>query len=359
MTGGTRHVEFGRGGRRIMSETDTERALYDGGAHSGSGAPRSGIGRTIIDQDRFLRAYAAGQGGGDPASASERLSPLVKRRIFHIPSGSQVGVGWAQLPRLGGSLIALGIFTEEDRFSQVALADWHGRVFLAPPTVTDAAGLKVDLAFLPERTGAAPADGGAMPSGAGTRSDRDLDRHRGRNGKGDSDGGGGGRRGGRPAHAVTGFAGRLVRDARRLAGRAAREMGRGLRRAGAGGDGGIRPIGMASNPLAGPARPVPQDAVVHGAIVSGLDTAEGDPAGSRPGSRRGPLRPARDEDAASCGAALGLSYRDAVAVGFFAAAYLPLVAGHPQGYEFRGGLPSSARAGAHGRHPQHHRLDHR
>lgn len=311
-----------------MSETDTQQTRSDGVEAGAPGTPRSGIGRTIADQDRFLRAYAAGQGGGDPAIAQERLSPLVKRRIFHIPSGSQVGVGWAQLPRLGGSLIALGIFTDEDHFSQVALADWHGRVFLAPPVVTQAAGLKVDLAFLPERTGAAPEDGSAAPSGPDGPSDDDAVRDPARMGKP------GGDDGGAPArHAAPGFVSRLARGARRTMRRAAHNLGQGLLYAGARDDGRIRPVGMASNPLAGPVRPVPPDAVVHGAIVSGLDTAEGDPrwvaSWVQEGGRYG-LREMKMPLPA--GLRSGLSYRDAVAVGFFAAAYLPLVAGHPQGY---------------------------
>ena len=309
-----------------MSETDTQQTRSGGVVGGAPDTPRSGIGRTIADQDRFLRAYAAGQGGGDPTTAQERLSPLVKRRIFHIPSGSRVGVGWAQLPRLGGSLIALGIFTDEDHFSQVALADWHGRVFLAPATVTEAAGLKVDLAFLPERTGAAPADGDGMPSDPDARPD-DAGSGHGRTGKGGDDGGR------QTRQTAPGLVSRLARQARRTMRRAAHGLGEGLRHAGARDDGHIRPVGMASNPLAGPARPVPQDAVVHGAIVSGLDTAEGDPRwvaswvqeGGRYGLREMKM-PLPD------GLRSGLSYRDAVAVGFFAAAYLPLVAGHPQGY---------------------------
>jgi tetratricopeptide (TPR) repeat protein len=323
-------------GAHHTADDGTLRGSVQGGALGT--APRSLLRdkarRTLAGQDRFLRAYAAGQAAaGSSAPAQEKLGPLVKRQIFHIPAESGVGVGWAQLPRLGGRLIALGIFPQDDMFSQVALADWHGRVFLAPAPMGEAAGLSVDFTFIPERTEALRVEWQAgrqetagqekTPSGpddgtsAGTAST---------SGTGAAHARPAGKTSGTKAAgaAFSRLWGRLGAAARTAAGAVSSAIP---------GQNADRRIGMASNPLADAGRTIPDGAVVHGAMLSGLDTPDDDPRWVASWVQRGgrydltelkmPLEPRLRHD---------LSYRDAVAIGFFAAGYLPLVAGYPEGY---------------------------
>ena len=68
---------------------------------------------------------------------SVRLTPLIKRRVFPdlpgVPRG--VALGWAQLTSGEGATISIGLFIGHDRFSQIALADGNGRVFVPKESI--------------------------------------------------------------------------------------------------------------------------------------------------------------------------------------------------------------------------------
>lgn len=281
----------------------------------------------VQQQDALLRALIGQR-------HSEKLGALVKRNSFRLPAKAQIAVGWAQLPRLHGTMIALGVFPDKEHFCQIALADWHGRVFLTPEAQSQAQGLTTDFAFLPERTAAVrsvprpqPASRSAARPGAADGSSADpslrpnapvpVVRPSAK------------RLFGRFAQAIRSTAdeaGRTLRTAARKADRAVSAQ------AGIGVDGGA--IGMASNPMAQPAAQIPAGSTVFGAMISSLDpAAQDDPRWVASWTQRGtrydlhemkmPLPSSLRHD---------LSYRDAVAIGFFAAGYLPWVDGHPQGY---------------------------
>lgn len=313
---------------------------------------------TLADQEHFLRSYMAGHVAGSAQYMNEKLGALVKRHIFHIPSHAKIGVGWAQLPRLNGSTIALGIFSDDNHFSQVALADWHGRVFLAPPPISDAAGLDVAFTFVPEDTRETDTENENENENADgeNRETRDSDTQNaeGISASATADGGDPGQAipvpaiplqtGRRVLHAlshVPQLLGRIAQSARK------KYDGREGARANQPGNSDSNrseyetrveekrtmPRGMASNPLAPVTHPLGSTDVVRGAMLSGLDAPDDDPRWVASWFQRGrrydlhemkmPLPPDYRHN---------LSYRDAVAIGFFAAGYLPLITGFPHGY---------------------------
>lgn len=293
-----------------MSETDT-RTTRGEGAPTGSRRTRVPFLRdrsreTLADQERFLTSYANGKVAGSASALREKLGPLVKRHVFHIPANATIGVGWAQLPRLGGASIALGIFTPDGRFSQVALADWHGRVFLAPPPVSEAAGLDVSFTFLPENT--------RVMHEEGEGSDRESEPKPAASPRRVS-------RAGRPFSQLWGrFSRRAQKTLRALNGTppAARHA---------------RLTGMASNPMAELEGPLPADAIIHGAMLSALDVPDNDPRWVASWTQQGGRYNLQEmKMPLPRGLRENLGYRDAVAIGFFAAGYLPLITGFPEGY---------------------------
>ena len=69
---------------------------------------------------------------------SMRLGPLVKRRLLYFHDVPEhVSLGWAQLPALQGNAFALGVFTDRNHFSQIAVADNKGRVFFSTEAGVD------------------------------------------------------------------------------------------------------------------------------------------------------------------------------------------------------------------------------
>ena len=82
---------------------------------------------------------------------SVRLGPLIKRRLldFHdVPE--HLSLGWAQLPALRGNAFALGVFTDRDHFSQIALADGRGRVFFGTEAGMDLLNTQPRFMFIKE-----------------------------------------------------------------------------------------------------------------------------------------------------------------------------------------------------------------
>ena len=71
--------------------------------------------------------------------SSRALGPLTRRRIFPqfpgVPDGLRLG--WAQLPSTRGQQFSLGLFADRRHFSQVAVADGHGRVFMGGDPAMD------------------------------------------------------------------------------------------------------------------------------------------------------------------------------------------------------------------------------
>ncbi len=83
---------------------------------------------------------------------SVRLGPLVKRRLlnFHdVPE--HVSLGWVQLPALQGNAFALGVFTDRNHFSQIAVADGKGRVFFSTEAGADLHNSQPRFMFVKER----------------------------------------------------------------------------------------------------------------------------------------------------------------------------------------------------------------
>ncbi|MDY4678448.1 tetratricopeptide repeat protein [Bifidobacterium tsurumiense] len=80
------------------------------------------------------------------------LSALVKRRIYPdlpgVPSG--VSLGWAQLPKSGGQYFSIGVFMDRGRFTQIALADGNGRVFMGHEPDMDTHDIEPRFMFVEE-----------------------------------------------------------------------------------------------------------------------------------------------------------------------------------------------------------------
>ncbi|MCI1832704.1 MAG: tetratricopeptide repeat protein [Bifidobacterium sp.] len=83
---------------------------------------------------------------------SMTLSPIVKRRILEgipgVPRG--VSLGWAQLPQAHGQTFSLGVFASDNLFSQIALADSRGRVFVGADRDMDIVGMEPRFMFIKE-----------------------------------------------------------------------------------------------------------------------------------------------------------------------------------------------------------------
>ena len=83
------------------------------------------------------------------AKQSVTLGRLVKRRIYDDLTwpGTKLRFGWAQLDGRRGPALALGVFSDRDRFAQIALADERGRVFAGGETDMDTDGLEPRFLF--------------------------------------------------------------------------------------------------------------------------------------------------------------------------------------------------------------------
>lgn len=77
------------------------------------------------------------------------LNPMIKRHVFHdldrVPDG--ISLGWAQLPQTKGQAFSLGMFSDGNRFAQIAVADNKGRVFLGADPAMDTHGMEPALVF--------------------------------------------------------------------------------------------------------------------------------------------------------------------------------------------------------------------
>lgn len=80
------------------------------------------------------------------ASHSRRLGPLVKRRTYDFEDvPGRLTLGWAQLPGgkgAAGTGFSLGVFADRDHFSQIAVADGKGRVFVGTRIGMDVQGME-------------------------------------------------------------------------------------------------------------------------------------------------------------------------------------------------------------------------
>lgn len=83
-----------------------------------------------------------------------KLNPLIKRRIIKglegIPSTLQLG--WAQLPQTQGKAFSIGLFTDNNHFAQIALADSKARVFAGTNPEMDVQDLEPRFIFVKEET---------------------------------------------------------------------------------------------------------------------------------------------------------------------------------------------------------------
>lgn len=73
-----------------------------------------------------------------------RLTPLTRRHIINGLEGvpEQFKVGWARLPKNQGNTFSIGLFTDKDHFTQIALADGKARVFAGTDPAMDVQGLE-------------------------------------------------------------------------------------------------------------------------------------------------------------------------------------------------------------------------
>lgn len=109
------------------------------------------VGGTPFAPFSVMHTKDAGKGMPDVlAGHAVVLGPLVKRHVFddfglHRDDGLRFG--WAQLPVRRGSVLALGAFTDDDHFAQVAIADDKGRVFAADDPQTDTYNMQARFMF--------------------------------------------------------------------------------------------------------------------------------------------------------------------------------------------------------------------
>jgi hypothetical protein len=97
-------------------------------------------GRAMIDGHEALQALR---------KTMVPLSPLTKRRRFEHVEGlpGTLAAGWAQLPQTQGQAFSLGVFIDDTHFSQIALADGKGRVFVGTDPDMDTHGMEPSLFF--------------------------------------------------------------------------------------------------------------------------------------------------------------------------------------------------------------------
>ena len=72
-------------------------------------------------------------------ASSIALHPMIKRHILPQLPGQpdEVSLGWVQFPASKGHSFSVGLFSDRRHFSQIALADGHGRVFLGSSPSAD------------------------------------------------------------------------------------------------------------------------------------------------------------------------------------------------------------------------------
>lgn len=99
------------------------------------------------------------------ASHSRRLGPLVKRHLLDFDDvPGKLTLGWAQLSGSGpssssGEGFSLGVFADKDHFSQIAYADGRGRVFVGPEIGMDVQNMQPRFMFTKEPRGLANGNG--------------------------------------------------------------------------------------------------------------------------------------------------------------------------------------------------------
>jgi tetratricopeptide (TPR) repeat protein len=81
-----------------------------------------------------------------------RLTPLTKRHIINGIEGvpEQCKVGWARLPKNQGNTFSIGLFTDKDHFTQIALADGKARVFAGADPAMDTQGMEPRFLLIKE-----------------------------------------------------------------------------------------------------------------------------------------------------------------------------------------------------------------
>ncbi len=106
-----------------------------------------------------------------------RLTPLTKRHIIDGLEGvpEQCKVGWARLPKNQGNTFSIGLFTDKDHFTQIALADGKARVFAGSDPAMDVQGMEARFLLIKEDELAladGPRFGHAVPAGGAARTVR-------------------------------------------------------------------------------------------------------------------------------------------------------------------------------------------
>ncbi|MCH4208630.1 tetratricopeptide repeat protein [Bifidobacterium sp.] len=97
-------------------------------------------GRAVIDGHEALQTLR---------KTMVALSPLTKRRRFDHFAGvpGTLALGWAQLPQTQGQAFSVGVFIDDSHFSQIALADGKGRVFVGTDPDMDTHDMEPSLLF--------------------------------------------------------------------------------------------------------------------------------------------------------------------------------------------------------------------
>lgn len=113
------------------------------------------------------------------------LTPLIKRHAFDDFEGvpGKLRLGWAQLPQTKGQAFSLGVFADDRHFSQIAIADSKGRVFVGADPTMDVQGREPRFMFAKEDELSLPDDARLVASGhEHTRSPKASGRGSGRDG---------------------------------------------------------------------------------------------------------------------------------------------------------------------------------
>lgn len=106
-----------------------------------------------------------------------RLTPLTKRHIIDGLEGvpEPCKVGWARLPKNQGNTFSIGLFTDKDHFTQIALADGKARVFAGADPAMDVQGMEPRFLLIKEEElsiADGPRFGHAAPAGGAAKTVR-------------------------------------------------------------------------------------------------------------------------------------------------------------------------------------------
>ncbi|MCI1902092.1 MAG: tetratricopeptide repeat protein [Bifidobacteriaceae bacterium] len=105
------------------------------------------------------------------AASSQTLHPMVKRRLLPPLPGQpeEITLGWVQLPASRGTGFSLGLFSDKRHFSQIALVDGHGRVFMGDSPTADTFERTPAFRFVPDQVSARSASNSEPPRGSSSK----------------------------------------------------------------------------------------------------------------------------------------------------------------------------------------------